>query len=304
MAIKLAQLMKVLSCLTTAGRSLAIRRRDDRQEGLVSAVLSRLAERRSVDERVIIVAAHPDDETIGVGAQLCQLRDLLIVHITDGAPRDGRAAARRGFASVKHYAEARRRELANALAAGGAGGARTIAFDIPDQEASLYLARLTRRIADLITSERPVAVITHAYEGGHPDHDATAFVVHAARRILPAHTAPGIIEMALYHSRCGEVIRGDFLPAGTTPTTIPLAEQDICRKQQMFECFATQRGLLNPFPLDCERLRIAPAYNFRLSPHFGVLHYETLGWNASGAEWRRLAADAMAELKLADLPGL
>ena len=38
----------------------------------------------------MIVVAHPDDETIGMGAQLCRFRDALLVQVTDGAPRDGR----------------------------------------------------------------------------------------------------------------------------------------------------------------------------------------------------------------------
>src|SRR5204863_5397021 len=208
-----------------------------------------------------------------------------------------------GFATLADYAAARRAELTAALAAGGAEKIRTLCLGVVDQEAMHHLPSLAHRLSEILEREKPMAVITHAYEGGHPDHDAAAFVVHAACRILPAHTAPGIIEMALYHCRDGEVIRSDFLPAETAPTPIPLQEQDICRKQRMFECFETQRGLLTSFPLDCERLRIAPTYNFRLPPHPGVLHYETLGWNATGAEWRRLAAEAMAELRLADLPG-
>lgn len=70
----------------------------------------------------------------------------------------------------------------------------------------------------------------------------------------------------------------------------------------MIDCFTTQRWLLAEFPLDCERLRVAPAYDFRTPPHPGPLHYETLGWDITGAAWRRHAAAALAELGLANLP--
>lgn len=70
------------------------------------------------DARVAVVGAHPDDETIGAGAQLARLRRLTLVHVTDGAPRNGRDAAAAGFADPRAYAEARRAELDAALAAG------------------------------------------------------------------------------------------------------------------------------------------------------------------------------------------
>jgi LmbE family N-acetylglucosaminyl deacetylase len=72
----------------------------------------------------MIVVAHPDDETIGMGAQLCCFKDALLLQVTDGAPRDGRDAAAHGFANIAEYAFARRVELLTALRAGGAGDLR------------------------------------------------------------------------------------------------------------------------------------------------------------------------------------
>jgi LmbE family N-acetylglucosaminyl deacetylase len=268
------------------------------------AFIAALQARRSIAERVMVVVAHPDDETIGIGAQLCRFEDLLIVHTTDGAPRDMRDAARYGFAGVEDYAAARRRELSNALIESGAAHARTLAFDIPDQEACRDLGGLTGRIADLLVSEDPAAVFTHAYEGGHPDHDACAFAVHAASKLVPKASAPAIIEMALYHRRDGRLMSGDFLPAEQPATVLPLNDGDVGRKQRMIDAFATQRWLLASFPLDCERLRVAPEYEFCQPPHSGVLHYETLGWKITGARWRNHAATALGQLGLADLPCL
>jgi LmbE family N-acetylglucosaminyl deacetylase len=71
--------------------------------------------RPSIPGRTVLVVAHPDDETLGCGALLARFADLTIIHVTDGAPRRGDDAARAGFSSPDAYAEARRRELREAL---------------------------------------------------------------------------------------------------------------------------------------------------------------------------------------------
>jgi N-acetylglucosamine malate deacetylase 2 len=279
--------------------------------GAGEAIIAALRARRRVSQRVMIVAAHPDDETIGMGAQLCRLDDALLVHVTDGAPRDGEDMVRYGFGRPQDYAAARRVELMNALDAGAARAVRTIGLDMPDKQACRELAGLSRRIAQLVAAENPLAVFTHPYEGGHPDHDAVAFAVHAACRMLGESRAPEVIEMALYHRREGRPIRGKFLARSsprrgldTRVAALRLGAADKARKQRMIDCFETQRWLLADFPLDYERLRLAPTYDFRKPPHHGVLNYETFGWDITGAQWRQRAAAALSELGLADLPCL
>jgi N-acetylglucosamine malate deacetylase 2 len=262
------------------------------------AVLAQLKRRERVRSRIMIVVAHPDDETIGLGAQLCSFSDALLIHVTDGAPRDGEDARWHGFASRADYANARRSELAEALIAGEAAGVRTVMLGIPDKEAFLDLAGLSRWLAEQLPREQPVAVLTHAYEGGHPDHDAAAFAVHAACQRLGAEDRPAIIEMPLYHSREGHMVTNRFLPAHGRELTIDLAEADRRRKRRMVDRFCTQREFLSHFELDPERLRPAPAYDFRGPPHSGALMYEVFGWGISGAQWRRRAKEALAVLGL------
>ena len=74
-------------------------------------ILAWFEERRSISGRAMIVAVHPDDETIGLGAQLCHFEDALIVHLTDGAPRNPSWATASGFATPPEYAAARVAEL-------------------------------------------------------------------------------------------------------------------------------------------------------------------------------------------------
>ena len=263
-------------------------------------ILAALAGAKPIRQRLLIVVAHPDDETVGMGAQLCRLRGALLLHVTDGAPRDGEDARGAGFTDPAEYAAARRSELAAALAAGDAQGIRTMRLGLADQEACRELVRLVNDIAAVLRRERPAAVVTHAYEGGHPDHDATAFAVHGACQLTEDGSAPSVIEMPLYHADRGRLVAGRFLPADSAGVTIPLRREARRRKRRMVACFQTQRRVLSQFDLRTERFRLAPTYNFAAPPHPGTLIYETFGWRIdAAAEWRRNSAAALAELGLA-----
>ena len=67
------------------------------------------------EARVMLVAAHPDDEIIVAGSRLAHFRDLVLVHVTDGAPRNMFDAGTHGFTRREDYAAARRNELLCAL---------------------------------------------------------------------------------------------------------------------------------------------------------------------------------------------
>jgi len=205
---------------------------------MTSDVMERLAKRRAFAKSLpttLVIVAHPDDEAIGAGGLLAGLPDAVVAHVTDGAPSDVRYAQSKGFQTREEYARARRREVVNALAHVGITPDRCRDFGYMDGEASMQLLELVFDVADLMDEVRPDIVLTHPYEGGHSDHDATAFAVHLA---------------------CGTRRVFNFLPfMGTEERTIQLTDAEKELKKRMYQEFASQRQVLERFPINLERLR-------------------------------------------------
>jgi LmbE family N-acetylglucosaminyl deacetylase len=236
----------------------------------------------------LLVVAHPDDESAGAGAQLGRLAELTLALVTDGAPRDLAFANKAGCATREDYAALRARELDTALRRGDTQPAR-VSYGLVDQEAALHLPQLIAQLTELIARVKPAAIITHAYEGGHPDHDAVAFAVAVARERSAVQAA--LFEMAGYNAR-GD---GAFLPGGPPDVVVPLSGPARARKQAMLAAHASQAHVLCRFPVDSERFRLAPRYDFTQPPHAGPLYYEKHGWLVNGARFRELCAAALVE---------
>jgi N-acetylglucosamine malate deacetylase 2 len=244
---------------------------------------------------VLIVAAHPDDETIGLGGQVGVLKDAYIIHVTDGAPRSTPSRAR--------YALARRREFRAAMDLVDVKRNRCLKLGAADQESSFSLSSLTRLLFARLVKIEPKVIFTHSYEGGHPDHDACAFIVQAAvNMIQPGMDPPLRVEFTSYHngtphSNSSRMQVGAFL-SGPPVTTIALTRRAQGLKRRMFAHFKTQQHVLKDFPIGQESFRVAQYYNFSKAPHPGKLYYEGKGWGVDcGAEWRRLALDAAGALQ-------
>lgn len=240
-----------------------------------------------------IVVAHPDDEVIGIGAQLPRMKNATFIHVTDGSPRNLADAQHAGFSNARDYAKARRKELKAALRIAGIPLAHTIELNFRDQDASLHLREITRRLSEIISRLKPKVILTHPYEGGHPDHDATAFAVHAACASVPR--PPSVVEMTSYHRGPGGLVTSQFLPHMDHEIhVIQLTPEEIRLKERLFACFKTQRTMLQLFAIQTERFRLAPSYDFLSAPHPGALFYESLGFGITGRHFRSLVQTALS----------
>ena len=267
---------------------------------------------RFAGRHALFIVAHADDEVLAAGAQLGSFAKVSMIHTTDGAA-NRRVAQAHGFATRIELARARRAELRAALAAGGVA-AECHELGIRCLDASFRLAAMTRRLARLIGRIAPDLIFTQVYEGGHVDHDATAFAVHAALRRLPA--PPPLWELTGYHREdghsedghrepghgdLGQIVRGKFPSAGGAPTVcLPLGPEARAEKRRMLDAFHSQLDVVAQFPLDAEMFRPAPKYDFSQPPHAGALGYDSEGFGIDPHLWRALVLVAERQLR----PGL
>jgi N-acetylglucosamine malate deacetylase 2 len=210
---------------------------------------------------------------------------LTLVHMTDGSPGAGTAA------------ETRSKELREALRSLGVR-ARHLQLGVRDQTACFHLPAITRALLkEMIRAE---IVITHPYEGGHPDHDATAFAVQSACQLLErrGEKAPVRLEFACYHLRDSYRITGAFLPRpGMTGLKAELDPAFLERKKRALSCFRSQAETVGWFKPEIELYRAAPLYDFRVPPATAL--YDLWGWPVNSAMWQAQAAHALIELDLA-----
>ena len=239
--------------------------------------------------RLVILAAHPDDETLGASVVLARFPSSRIVYLTDGAPRDTHLWPPSMRGSREDYAEARRAEVAKVLAHVGISTEQVFWLGGIDQEAIFDIRTLAARLREFLRAWRLDLLITHPYEGGHPDHDSAALVARLTACSL-GREAPVILEMTSYHVRNGLCVTGEFLNAEpASEIALELSEDDRRRKRKMLDDYPSQRLVLKNFPIVTERMRIAPAYDFSHPPHPGKLWYECMGWAMTGARWREVA---------------
>lgn len=270
---------------------------------ITSDVLDRIAQRAAFAEAMpstLLVVAHPDDEAIGAGGLLAGIPDVVVAHVTDGSPRDNRYAQSKGFQTREEYARARRREVVSALSHVGITPDRCRGLGYMDGEASLRLLELVFDIAQLIDEIRPYILLTHPYEGGHSDHDATAFAVQLACGVLRRDKVPApiVLELTSYHNVSGTRRVFEFLPfIGSEQRTIQLTDAEKILKRRMYQEFVSQAHVLERFPINIERFRPAPRYRFNQAPHEGQLEYERFCTMITGAEWRRNAEKALETLR-------
>ena len=241
--------------------------------------------------RTLVLVAHPDDEALGCGGLLQRMREPIVCFATDGAPLDRKWW--QPYSSRENYAATRRTEALHAMEI---CGVRQVEF-LSDREPACVDQELFRNLelafAALLALAHPLApgaILTMAYEGGHPDHDSCSVLASALGRELKLP----VWETPLYtRTSDGEVSLQSF-SAGDPPLVLLPREEELERKRAMFAAYVSQQLVIEKFNWREERFRPQPAYDYSQPPHTGKLNYELWQWPMTGGEVSQAFADFLS----------
>lgn len=209
----------------------------------------------------LVFAAHQDDEVLGLGLTLARHRSngdrVTVVFTTNGAGGNWKESN----AVKQATAAARFREACAALAVIGIEAAEIVCLGFPDGGLHRYIPEASEDVATLIRAIAPHAVYVHAIEGGHLDHDMTAFIVQkvgARLRIEP------VFEWAEYNieAPAGQPVADarfasdPYVPQFECAAT-PCDQSGLASKQQMLARYASQSVSIRYYPFHGEILRKA-----------------------------------------------
>jgi LmbE family N-acetylglucosaminyl deacetylase len=191
---------------------------------------------------LVLVGAHPDDETLGLGATAALLSGrgitVQVVAVTDGEA----AYPRRDDRRRRRLAAQRRDELIAAAAC--LRLPRPIFLGIPDGEVTGNEERLEIELEAVLAEAAPGAWIAATWRAdGHPDHEATGRAAAAAARDTPAV----LIEYPIWMWHWA--IPDDPAVPWDRAFRVPLTTTDLSTKAKAMRCFASQLEAADGDPL-------------------------------------------------------
>jgi len=188
---------------------------------------------------LLLVAPHPDDETLGLGATAAMLRSrgvtVQVVSVSDGG------GAYPGLSRLERswLERDRRTELRRATELLGLGA--PICLGLPDGELAAHEAELTELLVDLLGSGPAVPWCATTWRGdGHPDHEAVGrSVAEAGERV-----GASVLEYPVWMWHWASPDDADV--PWHRMLTVPTDRGAIGRKQHAIKVFQTQLAAHEP----------------------------------------------------------
>ncbi|HUY67875.1 MAG TPA: PIG-L deacetylase family protein [Alphaproteobacteria bacterium] len=141
----------------------------------------------------LVIAPHPDDETLGCGAAIARLRAagrrVVILIVTDGA-----ASGHSAIVTPTELAVRRRREALEAAFALGVPAEDVMFLEFPDGAAATHGKAIEMALGEKIAALAPGQIFAPYGIDGNPDHRAVAAAIerlcHAGRVPCPVYEYP------------------------------------------------------------------------------------------------------------------
>jgi len=160
----------------------------------------------NAEDRLLVLAVHPDDETLGCGGLIQQALDAgATVHVAfitngDNNPWPQRYVETQWKISPqdrKRWGQRRQVEALEALAVLGVKKTNALFLGLPDQGMTGLLDtgadEVIQMLANTINSLNPTLVLGPALDDTHRDHNATAVLVDMALARLPREARPRLL---------------------------------------------------------------------------------------------------------------
>ncbi|CAN5712925.1 PIG-L family deacetylase [soil metagenome] len=182
---------------------------------------------------LVVVAPHPDDETLGLGGTIAQLIargvDVMVVSVSDGG------AAYPDISRFDQLALERTRRAELDRAAGILGVRRLVRLGLPDGRIADHEQQLAEQLAVLLATEPPGTWCAATWQGdGHPDHEA----VGRAAATATTHTAATLVEYPVWMWHWAAP--GDPDVPWSRAGSVPLDRLAVGRKQNAAQCYRSQ----------------------------------------------------------------
>jgi LmbE family N-acetylglucosaminyl deacetylase len=181
---------------------------------------------------LLLVAAHPDDETLGLGATAAMLSSRGVT-VQLVAVTDGEAAYPDDSGGRKELAKVRREELA--AAAETLGLPTPVFLRIPDGEVRRHERRLSARLGMMLAGFDSGTWCAATWRGdGHPDHESTGRAAADAAKRAGAR----FIEYPVWMWHWA--IPNDPAVPWHRCRRVELTQDDLATKAEAMRCFASQ----------------------------------------------------------------
>jgi LmbE family N-acetylglucosaminyl deacetylase len=199
------------------------------------------------DARLMVLAPHPDDESLAAGGLIQRALDhgagVSVVFVSDGEnnPWPQRALEHRVWIGPRQragWALRRRAEADVALGALGGERIRVHRLGWPDGGVTCMLLEKTgsmlATMRELLEHERPSLLVLPDLVDRHPDHSAMHVLMEMVFQSMPRGSKPECLGYLLHgRSRAGAPRRAVFT----------LTEKETARKRQAIEAHASQIAL-------------------------------------------------------------